>query len=447
MAKREILDQIVRYFVSHYGGFLIVSDDTTFVRTFKGLVRALGITQECVYAELRAGGYIKKIRALLKQFQRLILFVEANIDGENNTLYFRQIKKALGDRVIIICLSTEMNRDVLCLFHEMGADNIIVKPVSINSIIEKIAYTIKPNNLRSLVDKAKGAIAKDDFKAAKEFIDEIFEINPESSIANILMGDIFRKKKQYDQAETSYKRASSKARMYLEPLERLVDLYEESDNNESRVGVLEKLDKLSPLNHKRKIVIGDAYVDMGDMLKARDYYDGALSVVRKHARDQIVSSLMEVGQKLMDIDPEHGLGYMSEAMDMKSDDFSMQDMWMFNEMGRHLRKQGRWEEAVSNYANALTIDPENGGLFYNLAMAYMQGKMYFKALEYAHTALEKSPDLLEADISVPFSLARMNYHAKRFLDAGKYVRMVLEKEPDHQGALKLQSRLGKQMKG
>jgi tetratricopeptide (TPR) repeat protein len=441
LAKREIFDQIVRNFVSNQGGFFVVSDDLTFVRTFKGLVKALGITQDCFRSEMRSDHYVSKMHSMLKQYKRLVLLVEAFSNGASNTSQFRQIKDALGDRVNIICLSSELNRDVLFLFHEMGADNVIIKPVSMNSVIEKMAYTIKPNNLRNLVDKAKERIAKGDFAGAKAVIDEIFSINPESSIGNTLMGDIYRKAEKFDLAETSYKRASSKARMYLEPLERLAALYEETRNKEKRLEILERMDTLSPLNHKRKIDIGDAYVDMGDLLTAHNYYDSAVTVVRKHSRDQVVASLMEVGKKLMDADPEQGLSYMSEAMEMKSGDFSMQDMWMFNEIGRHLRKEGRWEEAIGYYSNALEIDPENDGLFYNLAMAYLQGKRYFKALEYAQKAVGKNPEILEANISVPFSIARVCFHASKPVEAEKYIQMVLAREPRHRGALDLQRQL------
>ncbi len=415
----------------------------TFVRTFRGLTRALGITQECLQYEIAADKYIRRIHKMLKQYGRLILFAEASIGDVNITSHFRQIKDALDDRVVIICLSTEMDRDVLCLFHELGADNIIVKPVSINSIIEKIAYTIKPNNMRNLVGGAKEAIEKGEFDTARKAIDELLEINAESSIANILLGDIHRINKEYDEAEARYKSASSKARMYLEPMERLVELYNETGNVGARIAMLEKLDKLSPLNHKRKIVIGDAYTGQGDVSKAREFYNGAVSVVRKHARDQVVVSLMEVGQKVMDADPEQGLSYMNEAMEMKSDDFTMQDMWMFNEIGRNLRKQGKWEEAVSYYTTALGIAPDNGGLYYNLAMAYLQGKSYFKALEYANKALDRDPDLLGANVGVPYSLARICFHTERYAQSNKYIRMVLQKDPDHQGAMGLQKRLQK----
>ncbi len=446
MAKLHLFDQVIRNYVSRDGCFFIVSNDSIFIQVFKGLVKSLGLVQECLHCELHVKGYIKKIRSLLNEFEHVILFVEANFDGENNTLCFQSIKDAFEDRVGIVCLTTEMNRDALCLLHEMGADSVIIKPVSINSIIEKMAYIIKPNNLRTLVSKAKKTLAQENFPVAQEFINKIFEINPESSVANILLGDMYWKQKEYEQAENKYKLASSKARMYLEPLERLAELYGVIGKDECRLAVLERMDKISPLNHKRKIAIGDAYAAKKDLKKARQYYDKALSLSRKHARGQMAASLMEIGRKVIEIDPDQGIKYMNEAIELKSDNFTLQDMWMFNERGRHLRKLGKWEDAVSNYMNALTIEPENGGLCYNLAVAYMQGKMYVKALKYAHMALDKNPELLKQDISIPFTLARIYYHAKQFTNADEYTQMVLAKDPTHQGALTLQNRLRKRKK-
>jgi len=441
VAIREMLDQAVRSFVDNYGGFLIVSSDSTFIRTFRALLKTLGVSPDCMYCEMNVAEYLQQLRRMLKSFKRLVLFVEASMDGKKTVDDFQRIKDVLGDRVVIICLSSEMDRDVLSLFHELGADNIIVKPVSINSIVEKIGYTIKPNDIRSLVDKAKDAISQGDYDTAKNILDRILEIKSDSSIAQILLGDIYRCHKKFQEAEQCYKKASSAARMYLEPMNKLVSLYEETGNHEAKLWYLEKMDKLSPLNHKRKIDIGDTYTQLGDAEHSVQYYKDAVRVVRKHANDQVVDSLMQVAKKIMDLHPEQGLTFMSEAIEMKTGQFTQNDMWMFNEIGINFRKQGQWEGAIDYYSRGLDVDPENGGLYFNRAMAYFQGKKYFKAKENVDEALKRSPELLENDAVVPYNIARICYYTEKYADARSYAVMTLAMNPDHKGAADLLKRL------
>jgi DNA-binding response OmpR family regulator len=172
--------------------------------------------------------FIREIRRLLDRFTRVIVFVEATLEGRNNTSYFRHIKDILDDRVTIICLCNESGRDTLSLFRERGADNTMVKPVSIDTIVKKIAFSIKPNNFSMLVSKAKKAIGRGNFTTGRVIAQEILKSNPESTIAHILLGDIHRRQKEFDVAEQCYRKASQNARMHLQPLERLVDLYGET---------------------------------------------------------------------------------------------------------------------------------------------------------------------------------------------------------------------------
>ncbi|MGM0611277.1 MAG: tetratricopeptide repeat protein [Thermodesulfobacteriota bacterium] len=431
MAQRDMLDQIVRYFVRDSGGFLLVSHDTSFIKIFKGCLKSLGISQDHLFHQHHNDHYVRQVKNLLKRYKKLILFVEANIEGKNSTVFFKQIKDILEDKVTIICISTELNRDILCLFHEMGADNIIVKPVSINSIVEKIAYTIKPNNLSKMVRAAQNAIEDEDYNTANRFVDEIFKINNQSSIGFILLGDIYRNKKNYLEAEANYKKASQNAKMYLKPLEKLVDLYQETEQDEEQLNILKRMDKLSPLNHDRKIAIGDTYAKLGDVENTTAYYENALQLVRKNADEMMSHTMMQVGKKLKELDPDRSLKYMSKAMEIKKGNFTKEDLWMFNEIGLNLRKQGKWEEAINHYLNALEVSRSDGGVLYNIAMAYLQGKKYYKAIQNVEKAIENNPDLLGVDANIPYNIALIYYYAEKFPEAQQYAKIAQINNPEH----------------
>jgi len=140
---------------------------------------------------------------------------------------------------------------------------------------------------------------------------------------------------------------------------------------------------------------------------------------------------------MKDIDSNMGLDYMDKALTLKKGAFTKEDLWMFNEVGLALRKQGKWEEAVQNYQNALKVSRNDGGILYNMAMAYMQGKQFYKAVQYIEQAVESNPDILNFDANIPYNIALIYYSAKQVPEAMQYAKIALVNDPDHAQATKL----------
>ncbi len=61
-----------------------------------------------------------------------------------------------------------------------------------------------------------------------------------------------------------YKEAVKESRLNLKPLQKLADLYEEIEESKEYIKYLLLMDKISPLNHKRKINIGEQYSKTGE---------------------------------------------------------------------------------------------------------------------------------------------------------------------------------------
>ncbi len=62
-------------------------------------------------------------------------------------------------------------------------------------------------------------------------------------------------------------------------------------------------------------------------------------------------------------------------------------METYNKLGIALRKQGKWQQAVENYQSALKVAPNEPGLFYNIGLAYSDGKEYAKCAKYFKRAV------------------------------------------------------------
>jgi tetratricopeptide (TPR) repeat protein len=69
---------------------------------------------------------------------------------------------------------------------------------------------------------------------------------------------------------------------------------------------------------------------------------------------------------------------------------------VFNEFGIELRKKGMFEEAISNYLKAISIDPNDEVLYYNLGRAYYEQGNYGKAIDELKSALAIRSDFKEA---------------------------------------------------
>ncbi|MFQ5431551.1 MAG: tetratricopeptide repeat protein [Nitrospinota bacterium] len=69
---------------------------------------------------------------------------------------------------------------------------------------------------------------------------------------------------------------------------------------------------------------------------------------------------------------------------------------IFNELGITLRRNGMYEEAVSNYKKALDIDTNDEALYYNMARAYKEWGKSPEALTNIQKAIQLNPGFAEA---------------------------------------------------
>jgi tetratricopeptide (TPR) repeat protein len=198
------------------------------------------------------------------------------------------------------------------------------------------------------------------------------------------------------------------------------------------------------LNHKRKIDIGTEYNRIGQEDLARQYYDVAIGIVKSQAGDMLSSALMDIGMRMREFSSDQGVDFMRQALDVKGSGLTRDDLWMVNEMGMSLRKNGDWQGAVETYRQVLDLIPDEGGLYYNLGMAYFQGKAHRKAIEQFETAVSVSPEILRQTPLIPFNIGMVHYRMKRYEDARRYMLAALDIDPDYSQAKDMLARLEKE---
>jgi len=423
-----IYDQIVANFLQKQNGsFFLVTNDDMFVRTMRGALRTIGMNYDSLSVAHITSDVWKKCRDLLETRSQVVMFIESKINGRSNVFDFKALKDSFGSNLKIICITPEISEEHVSFIAENDVDSIIVKPISINNIIQKIAFVIKPSNtFQTEVENIKDLIEKGEYDQAQSKIDILLNEKPGSSICMILKGDIARKAGDIKNAEIYYKEAVKESRLNLKPLQKLADLYFENEEAKEYIKYLLLMDKISPLNHTRKINIGEQYSKTGEDEKARKFYSEAVDIVRSQANDMLASTLMDIGVKLREVNPEQSIEFMNQALQTKGGDMTREDLWMVNEMGVSLRKKGDWKSAVQTYQWALIQIPNEPGLHYNMGMAYAQGKEHYKAVCEFDKAIAASADILQESPLIPFNIGMVYFQMNRLQEVERFMKAALK---------------------
>ena len=439
-----IYDQMVADFLrTKNGSFLIVTNDEMFIKTVRGAMRFIGFNYDLLEVAHVSTDVVKRCKNILATYSQLVIFIESKIHGKSNVYDFKTLKETFAEKIKIICLTPEVSEEHVSFIAENEVDSIIVKPISINNLIQKVAFAIKPSNSFFMeVENIKKLIDQGKYDDATSRIEMLLREKPNSSICMILKGDIFKSLEDYQNAEHYYKEAAKGSRLNLKPLQKLVDLYVHTGDAKSCLKYLVMMDKISPLNHTRKISIGEHHSRNGDVELAEKYYQAAIQIVMNQANDMLASTYMDIGVKLREINPEQGLHFMRQAVEAKGSDFTREDLWMVNEMGMTLRKKGDWEGAIEAYGRALKIIPDEAGLLYNMGMAHFQGKEHRKAVSRFEKAVAASPEMLGESPLIPFNIGMTYYQMKEYQAAERYMRMCLEVDPAFEQARAVLAKIG-----
>lgn len=428
------LETVLREFVQENGYFIVYSDDHNFVKLFQNVMyKQLAVPRECVFASIESNVVYNELEKRYESGQQVIVFIEREVSRASNNEFIRFLKQSF-ESISIIVLTEEVDKSALIYLHELGADNFITKPLSMNTIIEKVAYTIKPpGKLSKLIGQAKDYVAKEQYREALQLSDEILEIKPNSPAALMVRGDAYKALGEGEKAVEAYENAHQSEQMYLEPIKKLYEFYREKGDKGEQKDQLKKLDQLSPLNVERKLNIGDLELDSGNSDEADKYFKDALKCTKKEAKDKVSSMALEIAEKVLEFDPEKAEQYFRSALDSRGDALSKSDVKTFNRLGIALRKQKRPREAIQEYLRALNYAPDDENIYYNMAMAYLENKDYQMAASSIKKAMGinndfyKSSEVVTYNIGIIFLLNNQKEKAREFMNLA--LRINPEYEP------------------
>lgn len=436
-------ETVVNFVNKEQGRFIAVTEDQSFISLVRMvLAKQLGIARPDIFkVEHDAVRVLKAIKEADEAGYTPLLFMERVLNGQDTTITVKQLKTAFPKTFIII-LAVEMDQQRILYLHESGADNFIAKPISAQAVIEKMAFTIKPQNqLGQLLDKAKDYLRQNRPDMTKEIAKQVLEMKAHSPAGLIVLGDAEMAMNNIEAAKAAYSEAHEHAQLYLEPLARLAMLEETAGNMTESLKFLEKLDALSPLNTDRKLSMGEINLSLGNEEKAEALFEEAIELVAKETRDRIGDMSARVAHIYSEKSPEKSEKYLRKALDVKQNRFSRHDLRIFNQLGMSLRRQGKWQDAVNEYMRALQIVKDDENLLYNLSLAYADGGMTIEARKYMEQALKKNDSLPYASPAVAYRMGMVFLNGGDRTRATRCLEIALELKPGMPKALEAMTRL------
>lgn len=435
---------VVDFAVKDNGCFFVVSHDLTFVRNLRNtLNKELVIGSDLIRTMADTSKFLAEMKTPLFKDKKVMLLIERLLDGRNTLAFIRQLKESF-DNVCVIVLTSEVEKSVLVLLHEMGVDSFITKPASMDTIIEKIAFAIRPQSkLGQVLDQAKEYLARGLAKEALALAGKVLaDIKPGSAAALMIQGDAHKAMGNVAGAVEAYEAAAEGAYMYLEPLKRLAALYRETGDVDGQLAYLEKLDRLSPLNVERKVDMGSIHLSRGNAEQAEALFAQAVAGATKEAMGIIEEIKRTIAERCLDKSPELSERYFRSIIADKKDGLTPEDIATFNRLGIALRRQGRWQDAVEEYERALSISPSDENILFNMAVAYSEGGRHGDAVQKLEAALELNPTFYSDSPGTCFNVGVMYLNARNAGKAKLFLKKSLELDPEHQGAQKLLAGLG-----
>ena len=413
-------DTVINYITKENGHILAVSDDQAFCTQLRlTLAKEMGLTAQSIFTAIADPRMmLRELRDILARHPAPLIFMERSIGGQDLSFLVGQIKQAFTALKIIV-LTGDVQRDRLMLLHEVGADNFIAKPVSANTLIEKMAFTLRPQSkLGQVIDVAKKLLAQKKYDMALTACQKVLQLKPGSAAAFLLMGDIFRATQQYDKARIAYESAAKSADLYLAPLQRLAEMYAEIGDVPQQVRYLEKLDSISPLNVNRKVSLGEAHLANGDVEKAEAFFEKAVVQMNREAADGLSALSSRIAGIYGERDPEKAEKFLRNSLEAKGKRLGREDLALFNQLGISLRRQGRWQDAITEYKRAIKIAPDDPTLYYNIGMAFAEGADFIQAKANLVKALDLDPEMVKSSASIACNFGAV------FLQSGDRDRSV-----------------------
>jgi len=167
----------------------------------------------------------------------------------------------------------------------------------------------------------------------------------------------------------------------------MADILMKQGRMDEAVASLEEAVEVDPGLVRAQAALGRAYLEAGRLDEAGQALEKALAL--DPLNEEIQAGIAEIHLQMENL-------YQAEALFRKLWEQSPHDLHILNRLGITLRKQGKYEDALTYYRQALQIHDQDENLYFNLGRCYFEAGQVDQAKWSIRQALVINPDFHEA---------------------------------------------------
>ena len=433
---------VIYDYIQRKGRFVALSNDVGFLSLLRTtLEEVFAVGPQSVPTPGDPARLLETVAGLAADTPRIMVFVDRHIKGRESTWVFRELRRTYPD-IKLILVSEEVEKRRLILYHEMGANNFLMTPSSEQVLMRKMALTIRPpGSLPDLETAAYSHLRRREFTQAIRVAWKILAKQPRNATAHLIIGDAHMGMCRHGHAVEAYRLACRHLQIHLEPLQRIAAVCASRGDQTGRLKCLQKMDHICPVNPDRKLDMGSIHYGFGNRDNARDLFKDSQNLCAMELGEYLSDILVGIGNVYAAGEPGEAEKYYRRAIEVRQSRLTRADIAILNRLGLAMRRTGKWRSAVSVYKQALEIDDADENLFYNIAMAYAEGKEFRRSSSYVMAALRGNPHSFWDNALACYNLAMIFHRSSRPDLARRYAARCLECEPDMERARKLLAKL------
>jgi tetratricopeptide (TPR) repeat protein len=279
-------------------------------------------------------------------------------------------------RAPFLIFSKELTDSQLGLAREFGIDNYLLKPFDKDRVKEKVTSMMLAesslDNTQRTLRKVEDWIAENKISEALKVIGDLLKPGPNAARAYTLCGDMWARTEHLDKAEKAYLDAIKYDPNYNQAHQGLAKLLIKLRRFSEATKQLEALNAKCPGSLDRMINLGNAYLGAGDDKKA----EAAFKTVSEQDGNN-TDAKQGIGKV------EFHRGNMEVAARFfkesgKGDELAT----YFNSLGIAMVNQGKFEDAIKLYQNAVGVLPDRNRvhlLEFNIGLAYRKNEHFGQA--------------------------------------------------------------------
>ncbi|MBI9079956.1 MAG: tetratricopeptide repeat protein [Pseudodesulfovibrio sp.] len=435
-------DVLHDFFSEQKGQIVCITNDLSMVRTLRYSIASQSkAPDDLIHFFPKPETATQTLDKLHKDKTPFIVLIERKINGEKTTDIILRISR-LYPLACLLVVGSNITKDLAAFFYEIGTKAIINKPVSADTLLKKLTACMTTSKEQNLTSYVRELISSANSTEALEAINKYLVLTPDSSLAYCLKGDTFLSEGNLQQATKAYERAIGITRYYTEPLKRLAAIYKYTDDDKA-LELLQKVDSISPFNPERKIEMAEIHLRKGNTDKATLLLERGF----KQASQEFSLSLGDMAERISVLIsnkiPDLAEEYLAKAIRTKKT-FTMLDLHMFNKLGMIHRNKKEWKEAIEVYKKALDIAPNDPALYYNMALAYHDGKVQSDVKRCLGKAFDLDPEFYKGNEGASYNIGSIFLEYDDTKLATPFLEHALELNPDNDKTKKKLKRCKKQ---